>query len=249
MNTVSNVWLIRHGESEANAGLPTLNPAKTPLTAKGHHQSQQVAQYLARFQPPDLIVTSPYWRTQQTAQPTRERFPEVLHQEWRVQEFTYLAPKRYQGSTIEQRRPLSDAYWLKNDPVYVDGDGAESFIDLIGRAQVTHRQIRELSPGFTVIFSHGRYIRALLWVMLMQLAKTPVAQLDARQMRQFQHFINSFSVPNGSILKLRVDSSDRDASTLNASTLNAPELGIPDLDATNLWFSGIEIAHLLEQTY
>jgi broad specificity phosphatase PhoE len=221
MNDVNNVWLIRHGESEANAGLPTLSPAKTPLTARGHQQSQQIAHYLSQptIQPPDLIVTSPYWRTQQTAQPTRERFSEVPHQEWLVQEFTYLAPSRYQGSTIEQRRPLSDAYWLKNDPVYVDGDGAESFANLIGRAQVTHRQIRQLPPGFTVIFSHGRYIRALLWVMLMQLAEAPLAQLDARRMRQFQHFINAFSVPNGSILKLRSDAAD-------------------------LWFSGIEIEHL-----
>lgn len=214
-----NVWLIRHGESEANAGLPTLNPVKTPLTAKGHLQAQQIASCFT--QPPDLIITSPYWRTQQTAQPTRERFPNVPHAEWQVQEFTYLAPARYEGSTIEERRPQSDAYWLQNDPVYVDGTGAESFVDLIQRAQTTHRQICQLQVPYTVIFSHGRYIRAVLWLLLTQLTHAPASEINARRMRQFQHFINAFAVPNCSIVKLRVDNSE-------------------------VWFSGVETVHLLE---
>jgi 2,3-bisphosphoglycerate-dependent phosphoglycerate mutase len=214
-----NVWLIRHGESEANAGLPTLNPVKTPLTSKGHRQAQQIARCFT--QPPDLIVTSPYWRTQQTAQPTRERFPDVPHTEWQVQEFTYLAPLRYEGSTIEQRRPPSDAYWLQNDPVYVDGAGAESFANLIERAQVTHRQICQLQVRQTAIFTHGRYIRAILWLLLAQLTNAPAAEITARRMRQFQHFINSFAVPNCSIVKLHVEGSE-------------------------IWFTGIETVHLLE---
>ncbi len=211
------VWLIRHGESEANAGLPTLNPVKTPLTPRGHQQSQLVARSFT--QSPDLIVTSPYWRTQQTAQPTRERFPDVPQVEWQVQEFTYLAPARYRGSTIEQRRPQSDAYWLQNDPLYVDGEGAESFVDLIQRAQVTHRQICQLQVPYTVVFSHGRYIRALLWLLLTQLTDAAATEINARRMRQFQHFINSFSVPNCSIVKLQVEGSE-------------------------IWFTGIEMAHL-----
>jgi broad specificity phosphatase PhoE len=213
------VWLIRHGESEANAGLPTLSPTVTPLTAKGQWQAQQVALSLTRS--PDLIVTSPYWRTQQTAQPTRKRFPEVLHQEWQVQEFTYLAPKRYQNTTIEQRRPMSDAYWLENDPFYVDGEGAESFADLLERVRVTQQQLHQLdaefATEFAVVFSHGRFIRALLWAIL-----TQSTEASPRRMRQFNAFIGSFSVPNGSILKLQVESNE-------------------------IWFSGIDTTHLVEE--
>jgi broad specificity phosphatase PhoE len=211
------VWLVRHGESEANAGLPTLSPTVTPLTEKGKWQAQRVA--FAFSQAPDLIVTSPYWRTQQTAAPTRERFPDVPHQEWQVQEFTYLAPKRYQNTTIEERRPLSDAYWLQNDPTYVDGEGAESFADLLDRVEKACQQIRQLEAQFTVMFSHGRFIRALLWAIL-----TQSAEASPRRMRQFQSFIGSFSVPNGSILRLQVQAND-------------------------IWFSGIQTAHLLEGYY
>ncbi len=214
-----NVWLIRHGESEANAGLPTESPVKTPLTKLGYRQAEQVAQ--AFPQAPDLIITSPYWRTQQTAAPTRTRFPNAPHQEWQVQEFTYLAPDRYAGSTIAERFPHSDRYWQQNDPLFVDGVGAESFSDLIGRAQAAQAQIQSLEAEFTVIFSHGRFIRALLWVSLAQ--SQARSQVSAKQMRQFQHFINAFSVPNGSILKLQVT-------------------------ANRLWYGGIDLAHLQTQT-
>jgi broad specificity phosphatase PhoE len=214
-----NVWLIRHGESEANAGLPTESPVKTPLTVLGHQQAEQVA--LAFPQAPNLIVTSPYWRTQQTAAPTRARFPNLPHQQWPVQEFTYLAPDRYAGSTIEHRRPHSDRYWQQNDPLFVDGIGAESFADLIERAQAAKAQIQELEAEFTAIFSHGRFICALLWVVLSQLAAD--TEIGAKQMQQFQNFINAVSVPNGSIAKLRVE-------------------------AKTLWLAGIEVAHLQRQT-
>lgn len=208
-----SVWLIRHGESEANAGLPTQHPAKTPLTAKGQRQAQQVAAIL--HQPPDWIIASPYWRAQQTAQPLRDRFAEVPYTEWPVQEFTYLSTVHYQNTTIEQRRPLSDAYWLRNDPFYVDGEGAESFEDLLLRVETTYAQLYKLNADRVVIFSHGRFIRAMLWAAL-----TGTTIVDAKRMLQFQSFIGSFSVPNGSILKLQIQAND-------------------------IWFSGIEIAHLL----
>ncbi|MBW4466893.1 MAG: histidine phosphatase family protein [Pegethrix bostrychoides GSE-TBD4-15B] len=212
---MANVWLIRHGESEANAGLPTESPTKTPLTELGHRQAEQVAQ--AFNQAPDLIITSPYWRTQQTAAPTRVRFPQVPHQVWHVQEFTYLAPDRYVGSTIAERLPHSDRYWQHNDPLFVDGAGAESFADLVRRAQAAQAQIQSLKTELTAIFSHGRFIRVLLWVMLTRLATG--SQISARQMRQFQNFINAISVPNGSILKLQVD-------------------------AQTIWLGSIEVDHL-----
>lgn len=84
------VWLIRHAQSESNFGLPSFIPAAPPLTPLGIEQARYVAG--AFSERPNLIVTSPYVRTQQTAQPTLERFPDVPQEEWPVQEFTYLAP-------------------------------------------------------------------------------------------------------------------------------------------------------------
>lgn len=221
------VWLIRHSESEANAGLPTVDPSITPITAKGERQAQQVAQ--AFTQAPNLIVTSPYYRTQQTAQPTRARFPDVPHAEWPVQEFTYLAPARYRGSTIEDRLPLSDAYWQQNDPHHRDGTGAESFADLLVRVQITQTKLIHLEEEFVVVFSHGRFIRALVWAVL-----TRSTEVNHKRMRQFQSLITAFSVPNGSILKLHVQNSEIWFNGIYTNHLGDEALGKPvrDVDSS-----------------
>lgn len=66
---------IRHGESTGNFGIPCDDLARITLTKKGLRQARKVAE--AWTEPPSLIVTSPYLRTQQTAAPTIERFPSV----------------------------------------------------------------------------------------------------------------------------------------------------------------------------
>src|SRR5262245_8811627 len=91
-----NVWLIRHAESEGNAGLVTSQPDTIPLTRKGGEQALRLANSFT--QAPTLIVTSPFIRTQQSAKPTIERFPAVRREQWQVQEFTHLSPARYRDT-------------------------------------------------------------------------------------------------------------------------------------------------------
>lgn len=211
---MATVWLIRHAESEANAGLPTSDPTTTQLTATGHQQSQRVAAILKHA--PSLIVTSPYLRTKQTAQPTIDRFPTVPQAEWPVQEFTFLSPEHYKNTTTHERRPMVEDYWLKRDPFYVDGEGAESFAMFVERVQTVQFQLFQLTDEFVVVFSHERFIRAVLW---MSLTGTPQATPEA--MQQFQSFIRSFCLPNGAILQCE---------------LNQPEV----------WFSQLMVSHLVE---
>jgi broad specificity phosphatase PhoE len=64
---VVRVWLIRHGQSESNAGLPSTDWRAIPLTTLGRRQAEHVAGVFA--DPPQFIVTSPYLRASQTAQP------------------------------------------------------------------------------------------------------------------------------------------------------------------------------------
>src|SRR5690348_14946487 len=105
------VFLIRHGESEANAGLATTHPKDVKLTSRGHEQARQIATFLGEYTSLNLIVTSSYLRTKQTAEPTKKKFLFETAEEWEVQEFTYLAPRYLGHSTINERRPLVDAYW------------------------------------------------------------------------------------------------------------------------------------------
>ncbi len=209
------VWIIRHAESEANAGLPTLHPTTTKITPKGEQQAQQVA--LTIPPTPNLIITSPYLRTKQTAQPTIDRFPTVPHLEWQVQEFTFLTPSQYQNTTIHQRRPLVDHYWERCDPLYIDGEGAESFSVMIDRVHQMLSKITQLEEEFVVIFSHGRFIRAVLWTLF---AKP--TEVSSRTMQQFWAFAESFRVPNCSILKLNFHADDVWLSPIITSHLTLP---------------------------
>ncbi len=195
---MTEIWLIRHGESEANAGLPTCDTAKIVLTPRGFAQAECVVAAFTR--PPSLIVISPYLRAIQSAQPTIERFPQARLEEWPVHEYTYLSLASRHNTTLHGRRPQIDAYWERCDPQYVDGDGAESFAALVVRAKQVLERIRRLDDDFAAIFSHGLFIRTLLWVLL----AGPVA-IDAHAMRRCRSFISGFSAPNASILKMYID--------------------------------------------
>jgi 2,3-bisphosphoglycerate-dependent phosphoglycerate mutase len=195
---MQTVWLIRHGESEANAGLPTDRPQAIELTAKGHQQAKEIAAAFAT--PPDSIVTSPYVRARQTAEYTRLRFPDVPFTEWEVQEFTYLAPIRYQGTTTNERRPMVEVYWQQGNPLFVDGAGAESFSDMVIRVKNFFQQVRETEARSIAIFTHEQLIKAMLWF---QMAR--VKEIDGAAMAQYRAFLLAWKIPNCSIIEFRFD--------------------------------------------
>ena len=115
---------IRHGQSTGNASISCHDLASLELTELGWSQVRKLAAHWIGT--PGLIVTSPYLRTQQTAAPTIERFPEVPVEVWPIQEFTYLQPSRWNGTLSSEWMPHTEQYWAEADPEYCDGEGAES---------------------------------------------------------------------------------------------------------------------------
>jgi broad specificity phosphatase PhoE len=154
------VIFIRHGQSTGNAGIPAHDLALLELTELGWSQAREVAANWTEI--PSLIVTSPYLRTQQTAAPTIERFPDVLVEEWPIQEFTYLQPSLWNGTLSSERMPTIERYWAQADPEYCDGDGAESFGTLLKRAKgVLARLAAMPEDALVYVFSHGQFIQAV----------------------------------------------------------------------------------------
>ena len=92
------IWFIRHAQSQANAGEKTVNPAAIALTPTGREQAAHVA--AAFKQAPDLVITSPYLRTQQTAEYLFQRYPDARREIWPVYEFTYLALERCRDTNV-----------------------------------------------------------------------------------------------------------------------------------------------------
>lgn len=121
-----SIWIIRHGQSQSNAGLATIGPHENALSELGDRESRCIP--TAVKQTPDLIVTSPYLRTQLTAQPLIEQFPHTPVEVWQIQEFTYLGLQLDQPTTTQATKALSKAYWDRCDPEYVDGTNAESLV-------------------------------------------------------------------------------------------------------------------------
>lgn len=193
------VWLIRHTESISNANMRTEHPVQSELTAQGFAAAQHLPGVFT--QAPDLFVVSSYVRAKQTAVPTLERFPTVPQEEWPVHEFTYLDTNHYRGTTGSERAPVAQAYWQRNDPLHNEGDG-ESFADLVHRVQGIITRLRQHPASFIAIFSHGLFLRALVWYVL---AEGPA--VTAASMRRYSRFVRAVKAPNGSICRAQFPSS------------------------------------------
>jgi len=160
---MKHVRLIRHGESAANAGEATLDHATITLTPRGVEQAQLVA--LSFNHAPALIVASPFTRAHSTAMATAAVFPLIPFETWPIHEFTYLEPERCANTTVAQRREWVEAYWTKADPGFTDGEGAESFLDFIARAQSFLEYVAKHPAQDIVAYSHGQFINAVAWLI------------------------------------------------------------------------------------
>jgi broad specificity phosphatase PhoE len=177
----TRIFLVRHGQSLANAGGKTTDHILNPLTDLGRTQSREFAERLDCE--PTLFLVSPFLRAQQTAEPLLQRFPEVPVEEWPVHEFTFLNPARYRNTTEEDRQPHVLAYWQRRDSDFIDGPGAESFTQFFDRArQAAHRLVTANPGGCIVMFTHGFFMQAFRLV-----ARFPDAT-DAELMANFRRF-------------------------------------------------------------
>lgn len=143
-------------------------------------------------------MTSPYDRTQQTAAPTIARFSGVPVEIWPIEEFTYLRPARWNGSTRAERMPHIERYWRAADPEFCDGEGAESFGALLRRCEAALARLAALPAGsLAYVFGHGQFIQAARAII-------QEAHLDDRgKMRAFWREDGSPAIANAQRLEFR----------------------------------------------
>lgn len=192
---MKEIRLIRHAESLANAGAATSTPRDIPLSEKGHQQARFLADSIT--DEPELIVLSPYVRTEETARPLLKRFPGCPVETLPIQEFTYLAISRCRNTTYEQRKPMVEEFWTRCDPFYSDGDQAESLAELVNRAKEFLRRVPKMPGELIFVFTHEQFIKTLMWVVLNLGDK-----LDAEFVPAFRKFSTSFPIPNTAVMKM-----------------------------------------------
>ncbi|HEY4358720.1 MAG TPA: histidine phosphatase family protein [Acidobacteriaceae bacterium] len=154
------VIFARHAESAANAGIPCDNFELIPLTEKGRLQAQTLA--VSWTETPTHIVSSPFLRTRETAEPTLARFPGVPVEFLPIFEFCNLHSERWSSNDREGKRTEEIRQWEVCDPEYIDGPGAESFSSLHGRAVVALELLKQFPPDALIYaFSHGYFMQAV----------------------------------------------------------------------------------------
>jgi broad specificity phosphatase PhoE len=212
---MEETWLIRHAESSANVGAVTSYPETIPLTQKGLEQARCIATHFDKQ--PDLIAVSPYLRAKLTAAPVLARYPNARSEQWEVQEFTYLDRARCHNTTVADRKPLVAAYWSRNEPYYCDGEGAESFAELIQRARGTIERIKGDNSEFIAVFTHAQFIQAMMWLLWQK-----VETVGTGSMSSFHAFTQAVIMPNGGIVRIRQMKNEDDLYFTGVSTSHLP---------------------------
>ncbi|MDR2902175.1 MAG: phosphoglycerate mutase family protein [Lactobacillales bacterium] len=185
------IYLIRHAQSLTNIGHRISYPtAEVALTEEGQKQAQLLADTFDIS--PDLIVYSSYLRARQSAEPLIKKFPLVKTEEWEVaREVHFLSTKAYQNTSKEERKKMINDNFETYGLDYVMGAGAESFNQVVSRAEVFLEKMRTLPEHQnTVIFSHGGIIKILNMIL-------------AGKERTMENAFNVPGIKNGQIFELK----------------------------------------------
>ena len=193
---MKTLYLIRHAQSEANAGGISKPERDIALSPLGREQAQAL---VARLPRSNHVYTSELRRTHETAAPYCRAHgitPQILPP---LNEFSCLAFALIRDMDGAARRPLADAYWQRADPLECTGAGADSFAAFNQRLDAFLAHYPQLEDG-SLLFGHGIWIGLLTWRLLGFSAET------AADMTAFRRFQTSLPMPNTAIWQLQGDS-------------------------------------------
>jgi glucosyl-3-phosphoglycerate phosphatase len=152
--------LVRHGQSEWNAGRMLQGQADVPLSDLGRKQAATLAPVIAAFEP-DRAVTSDLTRARETAARLGhpEASPEPLLREIDV--------GHWQGRLIDELladEPEAYAGWRAGTHRPEGGEGWKDFLSRVGAA--LHGEIAVGQAKTLLVVCHGGVIRAALQALL-----------------------------------------------------------------------------------
>lgn len=149
MSESSELWIIRHGQTEWSLNGRHTSVTDLPLTTKGEQEARDLAPRLADVEF-GTVLTSPRVRARRTAELAGFADAEVDDD---LREWNYGDYEGVTGDEIREERPG----WM----IWRDGaPGGESAEDVASRLDAVVKRVAE-GEGRTLVFAHGHSSRAL----------------------------------------------------------------------------------------
>ena len=146
----TELWLVRHGETEWSASGRHTGRTDLPLTAEGEQRAREIGRLLAgrRFA---FVLTSPLQRARETCR--LAGYGDNAAVDSNLREWDY---GEYEGRTTPEIQSEQPGWSLWSDGV----PGGESIAQVAARAQaVIDRAL--VSSGDVLLFAHGHILRIL----------------------------------------------------------------------------------------
>lgn len=186
------VYLLRHGQSEANVAR-VYQGLDSPLNEAGRGQAENVAERVAKLEF-DVLLSSPLKRARQTA----ERISEKTGKE---AEYVDLFVERVKPTDILDK-PYEDkeaeALWREWEKSFriagVKAEDGESFEEVAERAGRALDYLRERPEEGMVVVTHGFFLRMIMAKVLLG---------DLLSVEVFANYIKATSVKNTGITVLK----------------------------------------------
>lgn len=161
---MKRIYLVRHGESEANVGNIYLG-GKTPLTEVGHQQAEFIAERASKL-PIEIIIASTLLRAMQTAQHIVDKISKPFETSdlfvERRSPSEYIG-RKYNDPATAGIDKILDANFGKEGWKYSD---EENFEDMKTRAKKAIEFLEARPENDILVVTHGLFLRMLVGTIL-----------------------------------------------------------------------------------
>ncbi len=162
---MTEIWFIRHGETEWNRTHRLQGWRDTPLNSAGQSQAEKLAERMvidAQRTPFDAIYASDLQRARQTADATATRLNMAVHTEPGIRERGYGVLEGLNRGELERDQPEQYAAWKSREPVRAL-NGGESLGEFQRRVLTAVDSIVSKHPDERLlVFTHGGVLD-ILW--------------------------------------------------------------------------------------
>ncbi|WP_315044148.1 histidine phosphatase family protein [Faucicola mancuniensis] len=204
---MKKIYLIRHAQSESNAGVAIRPNHEINITELGKTQANELADWLQQHidEPITDIFISRYLRTQQTAEPFLTKTARTAMIIDDLHEFNYLDFEHIKLLNLAEIRQMAEDFWQKPSN-FQDSEQTDSFVNFVQRVKNVRTFFDNLPNGTYVVFTHGMWLGMLIWQVLHADGKRVFNQ---QKFREFELAIRPkncevFLLKDNTVAKVRV---------------------------------------------